>query len=302
MKLSTRRLGRRIGRGAVVAAVATGVTLAGTPAFAGSAEDWKIVAHRGGMANGVQHSLAQLTEMLRLKADAAEVDVVMTRDRVPVIFHDNDDLAILTTNCSGLVSQHTIEQIDRCILRNKFGDPKFDNQHILTLNSALKLIDKGADRDFQVFLHVKNVSKDHAKKIANVAERYDVETIPISNSKTMLGYLKKRGLKKQGLVFNTPSGWSTNYKFLIPYNVTTNSSYIKAAHKRGQRVFPVENAPHTLLDLNAVDVDGVLVNNLTGALLLAGRLDEVLVQSEDRKQERRVPATGPSRTTGPMDF
>src|SRR5687767_1177747 len=123
MKLFTRRLGRRIGRGAFVAALATGVTLAGTPAMAGSAKDWKIVAHRGGMSNGVQHSLAQLTEMLRLKADAVEVDIVMTRDRVPVLFHDDDDLAFLTVNCTGRVSQLTIDQIDQCILRNRFGDP-----------------------------------------------------------------------------------------------------------------------------------------------------------------------------------
>ncbi len=298
-----RRLGRRIGRGAFVAALATGVTLAGSPAFAGSAEDWKIVAHRGGMANGVQHSMTLLTEMLKVRADAVEVDVVMTKDRVPLLFHADHELSKLTTNCSGRVSRQTWSQLDRCILRNPFGSPAYNNQRLVKLNTAMRLFDRNAPRGFQVFLHIKSINREQARKIANVVQRYDIQddTIPISGSTTMLKYFRDEGLKKQGLVFNSTAGWDTNYKFLIPYNVTTNSSLIRAAHRNNQKVLPVESHPHSLAALDKVDVDGVLANNLIEALVRAGRLVSTSSAKSESSQPD-VPASGPSRTTGPMDF
>lgn len=292
--------GRRAGRAAFVATVAAGVTFAGTPAMAGSAEDWKIVAHRGGMTNGVQHSLTLLTSMLALKADAVELDVQVTKDRVPLLLHDDDELRRLTTNCTGRVSKQKWSALQKCILRNPFGDPAYDNQCILSLNSAMKFLDRHGPSGFQVFLHVKAVSKDYAKKIANVTERWDLESIAVSSSKTMLRYLKERGMKKQGLVFNDPAGWSEKkYKFLIPYNVTTNRAVLKAAAKR-QRILPVESHPHSLAALDTIDVDGVLVNNLTEALIRSGRLAGTA--SAQRSAAPEVLPEGPSRTTGPMDF
>lgn len=287
-----------------MAVLATGVALAGTPAFAGSARDWKIVAHRGGLSNGVQHSLTLLTAMLKTKADAVEIDVQMTRDHVPVLLHDDTSLSALTKNCSGRVSRRSLDYIRGCILKNPSGDPAYDNQHVMRLASAMNLFDDKARGGFDVFLHVKTVDKDDARRIANVVDRFAIsrDTVVISGSKTMLGYLKKQGLSKQGLVFNSTAGWSTGYKYLIPYNITVNSTRIRTAHRKGQRVLPVESRPHSLAALDKVDVDGVLANNLLEALIRSGRLAGTSQARASVQSTHDVPASGRSRTTGPMDF
>lgn len=299
----TRHL-RRVGRGAFVAALATGVVMSGTPAMASSAKDWTIVAHRGGLSNGVQHSLELLTRMLDVKADAVELDIQVTRDRVPVLLHGDNELGLLTTNCSGNVSDHLYREIKKCELVNRTGDRAFDDQNILTMSSVLRMLQDETSSSFRVFLHVKGNSKASAKKIAKVVKREGMQrqTIVIASSETMLKHLKTYKLRKQGLVFNSPSGWNKDYKFLIPYNVTVNEDLVERADDNNQKVFPVESHPHSLLDLNAVDgLHGVLANNLIGALVLAGRLDD-LVSINEEKREKSTPAEGPSRTTGPMDF
>lgn len=301
---------RRAARVGLVAGMATGIALAGMPAaHAGSAEDWHVVAHRGGVEAAPESTLAAFAHMLDLDADAVEFDIRFTKDNVAVIMHDAT--VDRTTNCRGAVASITYAALKQCDAGSWF-DRTFSDERVPTLAAALRFIDEDASSDFEYLLHLRTITKKQADKIEDIVQEAGVksQSVPISSSPTTLKYLKDQGLKRQGLVFNTPSGWNTNYKYLIPYNVTSNPSVIKAAHRDNQKVLPVEGHPHSLRTLDGLDVDGVLADDLEAAMDIAGRL--LGVDGQDGRDgararsaataENDVPAKGPSRTTGPMDF
>ncbi|MGQ0632701.1 MAG: glycerophosphodiester phosphodiesterase [Sporichthyaceae bacterium] len=298
---------RRGGRAAVVAALVTGLTLSATPAYAGSAEDWKIIAHRGGVVDralGVpEHTYAAFDFMLASGTDAVELDILFTEDNVPVVFHDETGRRILRgpSFCSRAIADLDLDQLERCDA-GSWIDPKWKAEQVPTMRGALEYLDKRTGSGFQFFLHIKTVSRKNANKIAKVVENIGLtdQVVVIAGSTTMLRHLKDKGLKKQGLVAGVNVfRQKTRYKFLIPYNVTLNSSVIKAAHKRGQKVTPVQNHPYSLAQLDQFDIDGVLSDNLPETLAVAGRGGQSRVSTA---RVAPVDTDGPLRSTGPQDF
>ncbi len=63
-----------------------------------------VVAHRGASSTHPENSLAAFEEAVRLGADAAECDVHMSRDGVPVVIHDG--MLDRTTSLKGAVAEH----------------------------------------------------------------------------------------------------------------------------------------------------------------------------------------------------
>lgn len=81
--------------------------------------DLYIVAHRGFAGVFPENTLTAVKGAYDRGADAVEVDVMMAKDRVPIIMHD--DRVDRTTNGTGLVSSFTsaqLQQLDAC---SKFG-------------------------------------------------------------------------------------------------------------------------------------------------------------------------------------
>ncbi|MGQ0632700.1 MAG: glycerophosphodiester phosphodiesterase [Sporichthyaceae bacterium] len=298
---------RRGGRVAVIAALTTGLTLSGTPAHAGSAEDWKIVAHRAGVVDRdllvPEHTYAAYDFMLDSGSDGVEIDILFTEDNVPVAFHDLLGRRTLRgpAFCAGAIAELSLKQLERCDA-GSWLDPKWIAERVPTMRGSLKYLAKRTNSQFQYFLHVKTVSKANANKIAKIVKSLDLQdqVIVIAGSTTMLGFLKERGLTKQGLVSGVKvfSDEIPRYKFLIPYNVTLNSSVISKAHRRGQKVMPVQDHPYSLDVLDQFDVDAVLADNLPQVRGYSGQA------GVPGASARRVPAdtNGPIRETGPQDF
>lgn len=321
MAFSKSNRARRAGRLALIAALTTGVTLAATPAYAGSAKDWKIAAHRGGYIDKPEQTLAAFARMIEREADAVEFDIQFTEDNEAVLLHD--ETLNRTTNCSGLVANKTLKQIRNCDAGSWF-DREFKNERIPTLKDALKFIKARTGSNFQYFLHVKTKTKANARKIANIVKDVGLrsQVVPIANNRLMLGYLQDAGLRKVGLVFNDAAGYraglAAGYKFLIPYNVTFNDAILREVERRGRVWMPVEDRPYSLNKLDDLDVPAVLANDLDAALELAGRLfrepeDRVETPASDTTppgtpeqpvtpQSHEYSSEGPMRTTGPMDF
>ncbi|MDI1337178.1 MAG: glycerophosphodiester phosphodiesterase [Lacunisphaera sp.] len=63
-----------------------------------------VIAHRGASAEKPENTLAAFRRALALKADGIELDVQVTRDGVPVVFHD-DTLRRLTRTPGRLVTK-----------------------------------------------------------------------------------------------------------------------------------------------------------------------------------------------------
>jgi glycerophosphoryl diester phosphodiesterase len=76
----------------------------------------KIVAHRGICDTAPENTIPAFKRAVELGADAVELDVRLTADQVPVVFHDTN-LERLTSS-SGPVSKLTLEQIRKIRFRH----------------------------------------------------------------------------------------------------------------------------------------------------------------------------------------
>jgi glycerophosphoryl diester phosphodiesterase len=100
---------------AVAVLVAGAAALAALAPAAGAVP--RVEAHRGGpMVDGqprfAENSLQALRYSWNRLRVRSEIDVALTKDRVPIIMHD--DTLDRTTNCRGFVGDKTIAQIRRC--------------------------------------------------------------------------------------------------------------------------------------------------------------------------------------------
>lgn len=290
------------GRFGVVAVVVTALAVSATPVATAAPKDWTIVAHRGGLVATPEHTKAGFAYMLLRGVDAVEIDVRFTADGKPVAFHDTT--LDRTTDCSGLLARITLERLKRCDAGSWFG-LRFAGEKVLSVNNAMKYISARSKR-VEFFLHMRSTKLRDNRKLMKFVKARGLRNraVLISGSQAGLATARKAGFRRLGYVFNQPAGWNTRYDYLIPYNVTSNPQVVAAAQARRQRVLPVEDHPHSLGALAGLDIDGVLVNHLDKALILAGRLVTPPEQTFDAPSEPEpttIPA-GEPRTTGPMDF
>ncbi len=69
----------------------------------------EIVAHRGVTDKAPENTIPAFKRAIELGADAVEMDVRLTADRIPVVFHDTSLGRI--TSVSGKVARHTLAQL-----------------------------------------------------------------------------------------------------------------------------------------------------------------------------------------------
>jgi glycerophosphoryl diester phosphodiesterase len=93
-----------------------------------------VIAHRGASADYPENTMAAFKGAIELNAEMIELDVMMSKDGVPVVFHDAelDD----HTNGSGLISNYTLEELKELDAGSWF-DSKFANEPIPTLDEVL---------------------------------------------------------------------------------------------------------------------------------------------------------------------
>ena len=82
-----------------------------------------IIAHRGASAEAPENTLAAFRRAVALKADAIELDVRVTRDGIPVVFHD-DNLRRLTGTRGRLSGKAWAELKRLRVLESDEGIPR----------------------------------------------------------------------------------------------------------------------------------------------------------------------------------
>lgn len=93
-----------------------------------------VIAHRGASAYYPENTMAAFEGALEMNAEMIELDVMLSKDGVPVAFHD----ASLEdhTDGSGELKNHTLEELQKLDAGSWF-DPKFSDQTIPTLEEVL---------------------------------------------------------------------------------------------------------------------------------------------------------------------
>lgn len=80
----------------------------------------KIIAHRGASAYAPENTIESVHSAADMGADWVELDVKLTKDGVPIIFHDEE--LIRTTGVNGLVAATDYEMIKELDAGSWFGD------------------------------------------------------------------------------------------------------------------------------------------------------------------------------------
>ncbi len=96
-----------------------------------------IIGHRGASAAAPENTLAAFNLAVELKADAVELDVKLTKDRVPIIMHD--PTVDRTTDGQGKVADLTLADLKKLDAGVK-KDSKFAGERIPTLAEVFEAV------------------------------------------------------------------------------------------------------------------------------------------------------------------
>ncbi|GGP13776.1 glycerophosphodiester phosphodiesterase [Oceanobacillus neutriphilus] len=96
-----------------------------------------IIAHRGASRYAPENSFPAFKLAYEMKADGIETDVQLTKDNIPVLFHDESLKRIFGEK--GWVNQYTLEQLKQLDMGKSFH-PKFTGTRILSLEEFLAWI------------------------------------------------------------------------------------------------------------------------------------------------------------------
>ncbi|MDR8389798.1 glycerophosphodiester phosphodiesterase [Aliifodinibius sp. S!AR15-10] len=102
--------------------------------FNDDGDDFVVIAHRGASAYFPENTMAAFKGALEMNAEMIELDVMLSKDGVPVVFHD----AVLEdhTNGSGELSDYTLDELKQLDAGSWFSK-EFAGEKIPTLEQVL---------------------------------------------------------------------------------------------------------------------------------------------------------------------
>jgi glycerophosphoryl diester phosphodiesterase len=228
--------------------------------------DVEIAAHRGGAGNAPENSLAAIQSAIDRQVEAVELDVMLTRDYTPILFHDKTFKRLLGINL--LVSELTYETISTFDIGPSFS-ADFKETHIPTLEEAL-LLCKG---QIDVILDMKDYGNNEilVPKVVSLIEALEMEdtvTIQSFNS-TILKLVRALNPEielGQIMFFSSGdlAGLDVNF-YTIRDNMLTKQ-FVDKAHALDREVWVW--TVNSVINLNEVlryDIDGIITDYPTRA-------------------------------------
>ncbi len=139
----------------------------------------KVIAHRGFSSRYPENSMLAFEKAVELGADGAEFDVQLTRDGVPVVFHDESLLRI--TGDDLLVSELTLEELRRFDISYRFKG-QCPVQRVPTLEEYFSM---SAQHDFLNIIELKTAYNEYPgieEKVIALIDTFDLcERVIISS-------------------------------------------------------------------------------------------------------------------------
>ena len=109
----------------------------------------RIIGHRGVADYAPENTLVSIHTAADMGIEWVELDVKLTKDEVPIIFHD--DTLDRTTNSSGPVALKTYDELKELDCGSWYGE-SFIGTHIPTLEETIEVL---IDRDLGLNLEIK---------------------------------------------------------------------------------------------------------------------------------------------------
>ncbi|AMR02995.1 MULTISPECIES: glycerophosphodiester phosphodiesterase [Bacillus cereus group] len=237
----------------------------------------KNIAHRGASAYAPEHTIAAYQLGQQMNGDYIEIDLQMTKDGHLVAMHD--ETLNRTTNGTGLVKEHTLEEIKQLNAGSFFNGKypnlakkEFENVKVPTLTEILETFGHNANYYIETkspdeypgmeekLLEIINHYEIHDKVIIQSFSEESLQKIHSLNSNIsivqLLPYKKVVQLTKLEIEKYKMYciGLGMNYKYI-------DSDYVKKIKKSGLEVHPftVDNE-NDMKKLLAWGVDGMFTN------------------------------------------
>ena len=215
-----------------------------------------IIAHRGASGCELENTKESLQKAIEMKVDMVEFDVSVTKDGVPVLFHDNR-LFRLSRKVFRL-RKLEFKDIKNYILKKKINGA-IHKSSIITFEDALSILS-----NIKINVELKPSSLGHEKKILEILSEKGLKHKSIISS---FDFEIIKNIKKIDKI-SSIGGYSINphYMFITKKNV-------EEAHKQGLKVYAYpSNTIKSMRNLIEANVDGIITNYPDK---LRGLLDEM---------------------------
>ncbi|MDZ7683157.1 MAG: glycerophosphodiester phosphodiesterase family protein [Fodinibius sp.] len=137
-------------------------------------DGFTIIAHRGASAYYPENTMAAFRGAEAMDAEMIELDVLLSKDGVPVVFHD----AHLEdhTNGTGLVRDHTLEEL-KTLNNGSWFDDQYSGQQIPTLEEVLKFASEKIALNIEIKTEAvtDQLEDGVAQKSLALVQKYDME-------------------------------------------------------------------------------------------------------------------------------
>lgn len=136
-----------------------------------------VAAHRGAHGDAPENSIPSISHAVKVGADIIELDVRLTRDKVPVLLHDAD--LSRTTNGTGMISDLTWNEIQDLYLVRGDGSHSLERIPLLSdaLTEASDSIIVNLDLKVSDITEIVDVVKNSQYKSSVMFYRSDLETL-----------------------------------------------------------------------------------------------------------------------------
>lgn len=234
-----------------------------------------ILGHRGASAYAPENTLAAFHLARELGADGIELDVQLTRDRVPVVIHDDD--VDRTTDGKGRVSGMTVAEITR-LDAGSWKSDEYRGEPIPTLAQVFDALadwlnPTGRARPCLINVELKTerlISDGLERQVLNTIARYGVQDrvllssfspLSLARAKQINPRLRRGFLYDASLPFYLRGPWTrmlAGASAMHPQHSLVNLRYMQWARARKLQVNtwtvddPIEAGHLAALDVNAI--------------------------------------------------
>lgn len=137
-------------------------------------DNFIIIAHRGASAYYPENTMIAFEKAVALGAEMIELDVTLSKDGIPVIFHDKK--LNKHTNGKGRLRNYTLKELKKLDAGSWF-DPKYSDQQIPTLEEVLEFAKDTIALNIEIKPEAVTDSFNNGieKKALQLVKKYDME-------------------------------------------------------------------------------------------------------------------------------
>ncbi|MFS0751509.1 glycerophosphodiester phosphodiesterase [Oceanobacillus sp. 1P07AA] len=162
----------------------------------------KIIAHRGASRYAPENTRSSFELAYQLNADGIETDVQLSKDGIPILFHD--EKIKRTTRKKGYIHEYTYNELKKLDIGSWFGS-QYIGETIMSLEEFLLWV---IDKPLLLHLELKNNVFDYPRLEAityNLVERYGLL------DRTFFSTFSTRSIQRLNKIsIDTNIGWLTS--------------------------------------------------------------------------------------------